>query len=65
MRCCSIDGATCQSQDFDGGVDYDTPNGGVHTQCYFDVTYHEAMTKMKETAKAYLDSSQWGRFVTT
>merc|ERR1719235_290028 len=44
VRCCSIDGSTCQSQDFEGGVEYDTPNGGVHTQCYFGVTYQEAMT---------------------
>jgi hypothetical protein len=43
VRCCSIDGETCQSQGFEGGVDYDTPNEGVHTQCYFDVTYQDAM----------------------
>jgi hypothetical protein len=43
VRCCSIDGSTCQSQDFEGGVDFDTPNGGVHTQCYFGVTYQKAM----------------------
>jgi len=43
VRCCSIDGDSCQSQGFEGGVDYDTPDGGVHTQCYFDVTYQDAM----------------------
>jgi hypothetical protein len=43
VRCCSIDGDTCQSQHFEGGVDYDTPTGGLHTGCYFDVTYQEAM----------------------
>jgi len=44
VRCCSVDGDTCQSQGFEGGVDFVTPNGGTHTQCYFDVTYQEAMT---------------------
>jgi hypothetical protein len=43
VRCCSIDGTTCQSQDFEGGVDFLTPNGGTHTSCYFQVTYQEAM----------------------
>jgi len=43
VRCCSIDGSTCQSQDFEGGVDFVTPNGGLHTQCYFGVRYQEAM----------------------
>lgn len=43
VRCCSIDGDTCQSQGFEGGVDFVTPNGGTHTQCYFDVTYQQAM----------------------
>jgi len=43
VRCCSIDGDTCQSQDFEGGVDFVTPNGGIHTSCYFQVTYQEAM----------------------
>jgi hypothetical protein len=43
LRCCSIDGSTCKSQDFEGGVDFLTPNGGTHTSCYFDVTYQEAM----------------------
>merc|ERR1719235_1162068 len=43
VRCCSIDGSTCQSQDFEGGVDFLTPNGGTHTSCYFDVTYQKAM----------------------
>jgi len=46
VRCCSIDGETCQSQDFVGGVEF--TNGGTletpHTGCYFDVTYQEAMT---------------------
>jgi hypothetical protein len=44
VRCCSIDGDTCQSQHFEGGVDFDTPSGGVHHGCYFQVTYQEAMT---------------------
>lgn len=43
MRCCSIDGNTCQSQHFEGGVLYETPNGGTHEGCYFQVTYQEAM----------------------
>jgi hypothetical protein len=43
VRCCSIDGDTCQSQGFEGGVDFLAPNGSTHTQCYFDVTYQEAM----------------------
>jgi hypothetical protein len=44
VRCCSTDGTQCASQDFDGGVDYNTPTGGLHTGCYFQVTYQEAMT---------------------
>jgi len=44
VRCCSTDGSQCSSQDFEGGVDYNTPGGDVHTGCYFDVTYQEAMT---------------------
>jgi hypothetical protein len=43
VRCCSIDGDTCQSQHFEGGVVFETPNGGTHEGCYFDVTYQEAM----------------------
>jgi len=43
VRCCSIDGNTCQSQHFEGGVLFETPNGGTHEGCYFDVTYQEAM----------------------
>jgi hypothetical protein len=44
VRCCSIEGDTCQSQHFEGGVQFETPNGGTHEGCYFDVTYQEAMT---------------------
>jgi hypothetical protein len=44
VRCCSIDGETCQSQHFEGGVEFLAPDGQTHTQCYFDVTYQEAMT---------------------
>jgi hypothetical protein len=43
VRCCAIDGDSCQSQGFEGGVDFVTPNGGTHTECYFDVTYQQAM----------------------
>lgn len=44
VRCCSIDGETCQSQNFEGGVDFQTPNdSGIHHGCYFGVTYQEAM----------------------
>jgi len=44
VRCCSIDGETCQSRSFEGGVAYTTPDGGTHMGCYFQVTYQEAMT---------------------
>jgi len=44
VRCCSIDGDTCQSQNFEGGVNFSPPNGGAdHVGCYFQVTYQEAM----------------------
>lgn len=51
VRCCDSEGigdVTCKSQDFVavGGmtpVDFTTPNGGTHTQCYFDKTYQEAL----------------------
>jgi hypothetical protein len=43
VRCCSIDGDSCQSQHFEGGVVFETPNGGEHEGCYFDVTYQQAM----------------------
>jgi hypothetical protein len=44
VRCCSIDGDTCQSQNFEGGVNFSPPSGGAdHTGCYFGVTYQEAM----------------------
>jgi hypothetical protein len=51
VRCCSIDGDSCQSQDFEGGVDFLTPNGGTHTQCYFGVTYQEAMAVCHSAGK--------------
>jgi hypothetical protein len=51
VRCCSIDGDTCQSQDFEGGVDFLTPNGDTHTSCYFDVTYQEAMSVCHNAGK--------------
>jgi hypothetical protein len=45
VRCCSIDGDSCQSQHFEGGVNFSPPNGGDdHVGCYFDVTYQEAMS---------------------
>jgi hypothetical protein len=44
VRCCSIDGDTCQSQNFEGGVVFEAPGGGAtHEGCYFDVTYQQAM----------------------
>jgi hypothetical protein len=43
VRCCSIDGDACQSKNFEGGVTFETPDGGAHEGCYFDVTYQEAM----------------------
>jgi hypothetical protein len=43
VRCCSIAGDTCQSQHFEGGVLYDTPEGGTHEGCYFQVPYQQAM----------------------
>lgn len=51
VRCCSIDGDSCQSQDFEGGVDFATPTGGTHTGCYFGVTYQEAMTVCHNAGK--------------
>lgn len=51
VRCCSIDGDTCQSQDFEGGVAFNTPEGGVHQGCYFGVTYQEAMTVCHNAGK--------------
>jgi len=44
VRCCSIDGDSCQSQGFEGGVQFETPGGGTHDGCFFDVSYQEAMT---------------------
>jgi len=43
VRCCSIDGDTCQSQDFVGGQPFTTPTGEVHAGCYSQVSYQEAM----------------------
>jgi hypothetical protein len=43
VRCCSIDGDSCQSHSFEGGVQFQTPDGGAHEGCYFGVTYQEAM----------------------
>jgi hypothetical protein len=43
VRCCSIDGSTCQSQGFDSGVDFNAPDGNVHHGCFFQVKYQEAM----------------------
>jgi hypothetical protein len=51
VRCCSgADEIECQSRDFEplpqfglAPVDFQTPDGGTHTNCYFDVTYQEAM----------------------
>jgi hypothetical protein len=51
VRCCSIDGDTCQSQHFEGGVEFETPNGGTHQGCYFDVTYQEAMAVCHNAGK--------------
>ena len=58
VRCCSIDGETCQSQDFEGGVDFDTPNGGVHTQCYFGVTYQKAMEVCHNAGKRICNTDE-------
>jgi len=51
VRCCSIDGDVCQSQDFEGGVLFETPNGGTHDGCYFGITYQEAMTVCHNAGK--------------
>jgi len=46
VRCCSIDGTSCQSQDFPTGIDFITPNAeaNTHEGCIFGVTYQEALT---------------------
>jgi len=44
VRCCSIDGTTCQSTDLPTGIEFITPEGGTHDGCVSDVTYQEAMT---------------------
>jgi len=44
LRCCSIDGDVCQSQNFEGGVQHIKHSGVVHEGCVFDVTYQEAMS---------------------
>jgi hypothetical protein len=44
VRCCQDEPTfSCKSRDFEGGVDFTTPNDGTHTQCYFDVTYQQAL----------------------
>jgi len=44
VRCCSIDGDTCQSKEFEGGETWTNPyNGKQDHGCYFQVTYQEAM----------------------
>jgi hypothetical protein len=42
VRCCSIDGDTCESQHFEGGVEL-VAGSTTYEGCYFDVTYQEAM----------------------
>jgi len=44
VRCCSVDGATCESKDFQGGIDFVTPGGSTDHGCYFQVPYQEAMS---------------------
>jgi len=59
VRCCSIDGDECQSQHFEGGVDFDTPNGNdVHTGCYFGVTYQEAMAVCHAAGKRICNNEE-------
>jgi len=41
VRCCDIDGATCMSDGFEGGI---VDPGGFGDQCIFSVTYQEALT---------------------
>lgn len=42
VRCCSMDGSTCESQNLEGGVDC-LRNGNVHSEgCVFDKTLVEA-----------------------
>jgi len=43
VRCCSIDGDVCESQNFEGGVLFDAPDNSQHPGCYFQVSYQEAM----------------------
>jgi len=58
VRCCSIDGDTCQSQDFEGGVEFATPTGGTHNGCYFGVTYQEAMTVCHNAGKRICSTTE-------
>jgi len=44
VRCCSIDGNSCSSQNLPTGIDFITPNGGLHEGCVSGVTYQEALT---------------------
>jgi hypothetical protein len=53
VRCCSMDGTVCQSQDFENlefqglvgvaGTFRNTEDVGSHTGCFLDVTYQEAL----------------------
>lgn len=58
VRCCFIDGNTCQPQHFEGGVEFETPNGGTHHGCYFGVTYLEATTVCHEAGMRVCDNDE-------
>jgi len=58
VRCCSIEGDVCQSQDFDDGAVFETPTGDLHQGCYFGVTYQEAMTVCHNAGKRICSTAE-------
>jgi len=45
VRCCSMDGSTCGTTGFPGGIAIQDNDGGEYQGCLVDVTYQEAMTQ--------------------
>jgi len=58
VRCCSIGGDVCQSQDFEGGVVFEATNGDIYNGCYFGVTYQEALTVCHNAGQRICSTSE-------
>jgi len=57
VRCCD-DSGSCQSQNLPTGIEFITPNGGVHDGCVAGVTYQEAMSVCHAAGKRICNTDE-------